>query len=165
MDSFDDCQPSLSNLGKVEALTDHWQTSLLTEQSSESIMFPKKSALASCCQGNRDISSWIRRWEMKRNTLKDVLYVHLEPYILTTFWLSVYKRTLWPVKWFSKDWRANWIPSSSLQVEDLNKAFNWPISMTNQTRILNKSTTTRRRSIRKQNFEWYQRKRPEQLTI
>ena len=39
--------------------------------------------------------------------------------ILTTFWFLVYKRTLWPIKLLSKDWRANWIPTSCLQVEDL----------------------------------------------
>ena len=41
--------------------------------------------------------------------------------------LGVYTN-FWPVKWFSKNWRANWIPTSSLQVEDLNEdqfQFQW----------------------------------------
>ena len=80
----------------------------------------------------------------KRNTFKALscrsLTIVPTWIIITKFWLSVFQRTLWPVKWFSKNWRANWIPSSSLQVEDLQHSskdqFRWQTRLQSWTKLL-----------------------------
>ena len=84
------------------------------------------------------------RRKTRRNTFKAIscrsLTIVPTWIIITNFWLSVFQRTLWPVKWFSKNWRANWIPSSSLQVEDLQHSsmdqFRWQTRLQSWTKLL-----------------------------
>ena len=94
-----------------------------SRQNQLSCWLKKKSALAFCCRGNQKYPVESAAGRRKKITFKAMScrsWTILPSWIiLTTFWLSVYKRTLWRIKWFSKDWRANWIPTSFLQVEDL----------------------------------------------
>ena len=53
--------------------------------------------------------------------------------ILTTFWLSVLQQILRPARWSSKESRANFMATNSLQVEDFRESsvdqFLWQIKM------------------------------------
>ena len=105
----------------------------------------KKPALEFCCRGTQKICSWI--WPPEDQKKHFQTYISCRSLtmvptwiIITNFWLSVFQRTLWPVKWFPKNWRANWIPSSSLQVEDLQHSsmdqFRWQTRLQSWTKLL-----------------------------